>query len=71
MFKLSHFHCVFLNVICRAGVAQYMKTEWRVVAIFNVVLFVVLVRHSCSICELQQPMTCFNILFLKKQLKCY
>ncbi|KAI7988783.1 Tetraspanin-10, partial [Camellia lanceoleosa] len=25
-----------------AGVAQYMKTEWRVVAIFNVVLFVVL-----------------------------
>ncbi|XP_014507715.1 tetraspanin-10 isoform X1 [Vigna radiata var. radiata] len=27
---------------CKAGVAQYMKTEWRVVAIFNVVLFVVL-----------------------------
>ncbi|CAH2075731.1 unnamed protein product [Thlaspi arvense] len=26
----------------KAGVAQYMKTEWRVVAIFNVVLFVVL-----------------------------
>ncbi|XP_028804737.1 tetraspanin-10-like isoform X2 [Neltuma alba] len=27
---------------CKAGVAQYMKTEWRIVAIFNVVLFVVL-----------------------------
>lgn len=27
---------------CKAGVAQYMKTEWRVVAIFNVVLFVIL-----------------------------
>ncbi|XP_065858228.1 tetraspanin-10 [Euphorbia lathyris] len=27
---------------CKAGVAQYMKTEWRVVAIFNVILFVVL-----------------------------
>ncbi|KAF6135290.1 hypothetical protein GIB67_021652 [Kingdonia uniflora] len=28
---------------CKAGVAQYMKTEWRVIAIFNVILFVVLV----------------------------
>ncbi|KAF5734483.1 tetraspanin-10 isoform X1 [Tripterygium wilfordii] len=27
---------------CKAGVAQYMKTEWRVVAIFNVILFVTL-----------------------------
>lgn len=27
---------------CKAGVAQHMKTEWRVVAIFNVILFVVL-----------------------------
>ncbi|KAJ7009273.1 tetraspanin-10 [Populus alba x Populus x berolinensis] len=27
---------------CKAGVAQYMKTEWRLVAIFNVILFVVL-----------------------------
>lgn len=27
---------------CKAGVAQYMKTEWRVVAVFNVALFVVL-----------------------------
>ncbi|CAN1300886.1 TET10 [Linum perenne] len=27
---------------CKAGVAQYMKTEWRVVAVFNLVLFVVL-----------------------------
>ncbi|KAE9614151.1 hypothetical protein Lal_00016764 [Lupinus albus] len=27
---------------CKAGVAQYMKTEWRVVAMFNVVLFVIL-----------------------------
>ncbi|KAF8027396.1 hypothetical protein BT93_E0333 [Corymbia citriodora subsp. variegata] len=27
---------------CKAGVAQYMRTEWRVVAIFNVILFVVL-----------------------------
>ncbi|CAL5394093.1 unnamed protein product [Camellia sinensis] len=28
--------------LMREGVAQYMKTKWRVVAIFNVVLFVVL-----------------------------
>ncbi|XP_019171146.1 PREDICTED: tetraspanin-10 [Ipomoea nil] len=27
---------------CKAGVAQYMKTEWRVVAIFNLILFIVL-----------------------------
>ncbi|XP_022159794.1 tetraspanin-10 [Momordica charantia] len=27
---------------CKAGVAQYMKIEWRLVAIFNVILFVVL-----------------------------
>ncbi|KAI5655525.1 hypothetical protein M9H77_32712 [Catharanthus roseus] len=27
---------------CKAGVAQYMKTEWRVVAIFNIILFLVL-----------------------------
>ncbi|KAI3812949.1 hypothetical protein L1987_17662 [Smallanthus sonchifolius] len=27
---------------CKAGVAQYLKTEWRVVAIFNVILFVIL-----------------------------
>ncbi|XP_071689604.1 tetraspanin-10-like [Rutidosis leptorrhynchoides] len=27
---------------CKAGVAEYMKNEWRAVAIFNVVLFVVL-----------------------------
>ena len=27
---------------CKAGVAQYMKTEWRVVAIFNVILFIIL-----------------------------
>ncbi|XP_042419495.1 tetraspanin-10-like isoform X2 [Zingiber officinale] len=27
---------------CKAGVAQYMKMEWRIVAIFNVILFVVL-----------------------------
>ncbi|BBH03332.1 tetraspanin10 [Prunus dulcis] len=33
---------------CKAGVAQYMKTEWRVVAIFNVALFVVLVKHFLS-----------------------
>ncbi|TKY60601.1 Tetraspanin-10 protein [Spatholobus suberectus] len=34
---------------CKAGVAQYMKTEWRVVAIFNVVLFVVLgVEHAAG-----------------------
>ncbi|CAH9084326.1 unnamed protein product [Cuscuta epithymum] len=24
---------------CKAGVAQYMKTEWRVVAVFNLILF--------------------------------
>ncbi|XP_044477361.1 tetraspanin-10-like isoform X2 [Mangifera indica] len=27
---------------CKAGVAQYMKTEWRIVATFNMVLFIVL-----------------------------
>ncbi|RAL44390.1 hypothetical protein DM860_011667 [Cuscuta australis] len=27
---------------CKAGVAEYMKTEWRVVAVFNLVLFVIL-----------------------------
>ncbi|KAI3727606.1 hypothetical protein L6452_16224 [Arctium lappa] len=27
---------------CKAGVAEYIKTEWRVVAIFNVILFVIL-----------------------------
>jgi hypothetical protein len=27
---------------CKAGVAQYMKVEWRVVAIFNLILFVIL-----------------------------
>ncbi|KAJ0824156.1 putative tetraspanin/Peripherin [Helianthus annuus] len=27
---------------CKAGVAQHIKTEWRVVAIFNVILFVIL-----------------------------
>ncbi|KAJ0048507.1 hypothetical protein Pint_16106 [Pistacia integerrima] len=27
---------------CKAGVAQYMKTEWRIVAILNLVLFIVL-----------------------------
>ncbi|PKI65333.1 hypothetical protein CRG98_014297 [Punica granatum] len=30
---------------CKAGVAQYMKTEWRVVAVLNVILFVILVRQ--------------------------
>ncbi|KAL5223997.1 hypothetical protein ABZP36_010636 [Zizania latifolia] len=41
-FDLSY-HPVSTNVDCKlAGVAQYMKTEWRVVAIFNVVLFVIL-----------------------------
>jgi hypothetical protein len=33
---------------CKAGVAQYMKTEWRLVAIFNVVLFVVLISSLLS-----------------------
>ncbi|KAL5727412.1 Tetraspanin-10 [Ranunculus cassubicifolius] len=32
---------------CKAGVAEYMKTEWRVVAIFNVVLFVILNVCPC------------------------
>lgn len=27
---------------CKAGVAEYMKSEWKVVAIFNVFLFVIL-----------------------------
>ncbi|KAI8010374.1 Tetraspanin-10 [Camellia lanceoleosa] len=44
--------CVNITTLCyncdsfKEGVAQYMKTKWRVVAIFNVVLFVVLVRNS-------------------------
>ncbi|THU55171.1 hypothetical protein C4D60_Mb11t03750 [Musa balbisiana] len=33
---------------CKAGVAQYMKEEWRVVAIFNVILFVALVQGVSS-----------------------
>ncbi|RDX88446.1 putative DEAD-box ATP-dependent RNA helicase 33 [Mucuna pruriens] len=33
---------------CKAGVAQYMKIEWRVVAIFNVVLFVFLREAVCK-----------------------
>lgn len=39
---------LFPQSVPRAGVAQYMKIEWRVVAIFNIILFVVLVRHSPS-----------------------
>ncbi|CAL9125128.1 unnamed protein product [Musa textilis] len=27
---------------CKAGVAEYMKEEWRVVAVFNIILFVAL-----------------------------
>jgi hypothetical protein len=38
--------CLYELFDSRAGVAQYMKTEWRVVAIFNVILFVILVSHS-------------------------
>lgn len=34
---------VFATHTHRAGVAQYMKTEWRVVAVFNVILFIILV----------------------------
>ena len=41
----SPFHHRLIVWSFRAGVAQYMKTEWRLVAIFNVVLFVILVRH--------------------------
>ncbi|CAD6213121.1 unnamed protein product [Miscanthus lutarioriparius] len=33
---------------CKAGVAQYMKTEWRVVAIFNVILFIILSETPVS-----------------------
>jgi len=39
------FHLINIR---RAGVAQYMKTEWRLVAIFNVVLFVVLISSLLS-----------------------
>ncbi|XP_071692207.1 tetraspanin-10-like isoform X2 [Rutidosis leptorrhynchoides] len=28
---------------CKAGVAQYIKTEWRVIAIFNMILFVLMI----------------------------
>ncbi|KAK6935367.1 hypothetical protein RJ641_035522 [Dillenia turbinata] len=43
LYKNSHGIKCYNCASCKAGVAQYMKTEWRVVAIFNVVLFVVLV----------------------------
>lgn len=48
---VSSFSCYLplCNYVFRAGVAQYMKTEWRVVAIFNVVLFVVLVSWDLSL----------------------
>ncbi|XP_064976707.1 tetraspanin-10-like isoform X3 [Musa acuminata AAA Group] len=41
---------------CKAGVAQYMKTEWRVVAIFNLILFVVLECLKKSLSESKRPM---------------
>lgn len=44
----ENFHHYLIVWSFRAGVAQYMKTEWRLVAIFNVILFVVLVRHFSS-----------------------
>ncbi|KAG8382266.1 hypothetical protein BUALT_Bualt05G0058900 [Buddleja alternifolia] len=40
--KLSPIEAGCCRPPSEAGVAQYMKTEWRVVAIFNVILFVVL-----------------------------
>ncbi|URE41829.1 Tetraspanin family [Musa troglodytarum] len=40
----------------KAGVAQYMKTEWRVVAIFNLILFVVLEYLKKSLSESKRPM---------------
>lgn len=40
----GNLHAHFIVWSFRAGVAQYMKIEWRLVAIFNVILFVVLVR---------------------------
>lgn len=43
---LTYIISIPLTGCFRAGVAQYMKSEWRVVAIFNVILFVVLVRSS-------------------------
>ena len=46
----------------RAGVAQYMKTEWRVVAIFNVILFVILVSPRRRIRHKHLSATCFFFL---------
>jgi len=43
----------------RAGVAQYMKTEWRVVAIFNVILFIILVSPRRRIGHKRLSTTCF------------
>ncbi|XP_057870720.2 tetraspanin-10 isoform X2 [Cryptomeria japonica] len=35
---------------CKAGVAQYLKREWKVAAIFNVIAFAVLVLLYCVGC---------------------
>lgn len=68
----KHFGMLMRQRYCcsRAGVAQYMKTEWRVVAIFNVILFVILVkptRHTylAGTCSFSAP--CF---FIYVQLCC-
>jgi len=39
---------------CKAGVAQYMKREWKIAAIFNVIAFVVLVLLYCVGCYARQ-----------------
>ncbi|GJX81446.1 polyribonucleotide nucleotidyltransferase, partial [Tanacetum coccineum] len=49
---------------CKAGVAQHIKTEWRVIAIFNVILFVVLVdsesrKVDCSSVAIFRTVSCF------------
>lgn len=40
--------CLLFILVFRAGVAQYMKIEWRVVAVFNVILFIMLVSQMMS-----------------------
>uniref|UniRef100_A0A1D1ZG29 CD82 antigen n=1 Tax=Anthurium amnicola TaxID=1678845 RepID=A0A1D1ZG29_9ARAE len=42
LYKNSHAVKCYSCNSCKAGVAQYMRIEWRVVAIFNVFLFFIL-----------------------------
>ncbi|GJN19811.1 hypothetical protein PR202_gb07121 [Eleusine coracana subsp. coracana] len=55
---------ILANFGSRAGVAQYMKEEWRVVAIFNVILFVILVSPAIESNANTDSMANFSSLLL-------